>query len=225
MNVKQSEILHYLGYKGQPVDENTAQLIRIGLAEIHELARNRYAYGLFDLTRGDGSLMLANSTLSLPGRDIEKHLQYSSRCAVMAVTLGLEVDQRLAYYAKTDLTRGVVLDACTSAAVEALCDQVEEEIRDRVLQQGLYLTSRYSPGYGDFPLALQSTTTTVLDAYRKIGLTITENSLLIPRKSVTAVIGLQEKPCSQPCTYMNCEICHRLDCEYRRDGGNHGQKN
>ncbi len=50
---------------------------------------------------------------------------------------------------------------------------------------------RFSPGYGDCPLSAQrSIVNSVLNATRLIGLTVTPTSLLIPTKSVTAVIGL-----------------------------------
>lgn len=52
------------------------------------------------------------------------------------------------------------------------------------------ITFRYSPGYGDLPLDVQSSFLRALDAQKKIGLTVSENNLLFPRKSVTAIIGI-----------------------------------
>lgn len=218
MNINHAEVLHYLGYKGQQADENTTRLIDECLDEIDGLAQRKYVYEFFAITREEGSIALKDSILTFPGRDIKRHLQHSGRCALMAVTLGLKVDQRIAFYSRLDLSRGIVLDACASAAIEALCDQVEAKIRARAGREGLYITSRYSPGYGDFPLEMQQGIMAVLDAYRKIGLSVTERSLLIPRKSVTAVIGLQGNPPDQNCTYSKCEACANLDCELRRDG-------
>ena len=217
MKVKESEVLHYLGYKGQPADQNTLGLIQRCLAELYDLIPKQYAaYDIYDLTWENNVLELKNSIVALPGQDIARHLRFSQQVAVMAVTLGLKVEQRIAYYSKTDLARGVVMDACASAAVEELCDQLEEEIRTKAAQQGLSLTSRYSPGYGDFPLALQAQILTVLDAYRKIGLTVSDSSLLIPRKSVTAVIGLQQDAPCQADSTSKCESCNRADCPFKR---------
>ncbi len=218
MNINYNEVLHYLGYKGQKADKNTEELIDECICELSDIAQRKYAYDFFDTTREDGQIKLKGSILSFSGKDIKRHLQYSVRCTVMAVTLGLEVDKRIAFYSRMDLSKGIVMDACASAAVEALCDEVENKIGAQAAQEGFYITSRYSPGYGDFPLELQHEISSVLDAYRKIGLSVTENSLLIPRKSVTAVIGLQKNPPNYGGTYTKCEACANLDCRLRRDG-------
>lgn len=225
MNISYNEVLHYLGYKGQEADENTMGLIDDCIAELGSIVQKKYIYDFFDLTKKDEQIILPGSILAFPGRDIKRHLQYSVRCAVMAVTLGLEVDKRIAFYSKIDLSRGMVLDACASAAVEDLCDQVEDEIRIQVSCEGLYATSRYSPGYGDFPLEMQHKIIATLDTYRKIGLTVTESSLLVPRKSVTAVVGLQENPPDRNRVSTKCETCGNLDCVLRRDGKGCEKKN
>ncbi len=190
MQVKLDEVLRYLGYRGRSSDKSTAELIKNCLTEIGDLAREGYYYGLFDLERNGELLEVKNTTLKLIGQSIDRHLQHSQRVAIMAVTLGLEVDKRVSYYSKLDLTRGLVLDACASAAIEALCDQVEKEILALASRQGFHITKRYSPGYGDFPLETQADIVSVLDTYRRLGLTVSESFLLIPRKSVTALIGL-----------------------------------
>ena len=193
MQVRQDEILRYLGTRGRPADKGMAKLIDDCLTEIDGLARAKYCSQIFDLKRDGERLGVKNTTLKLAGRSIARHLQQSQRVLIMAVTLGLEIDKRIAYYAKLDLTRGLVLDACASAAVEALCEQVEEEALALASRQGFRITRRYSPGYGDFPLETQAGIVSVLDTYRRLGLTVTESSLLIPRKSVTALIGFEAK--------------------------------
>lgn len=190
MQVKEKEVLRYLGSGGRPAGEDLAQLIKDCLAEIGDLTREKYTFGLFDLTREGGQLGVKNTTLKLLGRSIAQHLQHSEQVAIMAVTLGLAVDKKIAHYAQFNLTRGLVLDACASAAVEALCAQVESEIKALAARQGFNITRRYSPGYGDFPLESQAPIVSILNAYRQLGLTVTESSLLIPRKSVTALMGL-----------------------------------
>lgn len=225
MNINHNEVLHYLGYKGQKADKNTEELIDECICELGDIAQPKHVHDLFDLTRVDGQIILKGSILSFPGRDINRHLQQSVRCAVMAVTLGLEVDKRIAFYSKINLSKGIVMDACASAVVEALCEEVESKIGAQAAQEGLYIISRYSPGYGDFPLELQHEISSALDAYRKIGLSVTENSLLIPRKSVTAVIGLQESPVNYNRTYTKCEACANLDCRLRRDGNGCEERN
>ena len=56
------------------------------------------------------------------------------------------------------------------------------------------LTSRFSPGYGDFPLSQQAELCAVLNVNRLLGITLTPGGLMVPQKSVTALIGVSEDP-------------------------------
>ncbi len=55
----------------------------------------------------------------------------------------------------------------------------------------------------------------MLDCAKKIGLTMTESSMLTPTKSVTAVIGLGREEVH--CHEEGCESCSKKDCIYRRN--------
>ena len=56
---------------------------------------------------------------------------------------------------------------------------------------------------------------TLLDAPRKIGLCATDSSILTPRKSVTAIIGLSNHPIEKP--KKNCATCRMRDrCAFRK---------
>jgi cobalamin-dependent methionine synthase I len=54
------------------------------------------------------------------------------------------------------------------------------------------LTPRFSPGYGDFPLSYQRVLIDLLDAPRVLGVSVTPSDLLVPVKSVTAVVGIRK---------------------------------
>jgi cobalamin-dependent methionine synthase I len=55
------------------------------------------------------------------------------------------------------------------------------------------LRPRFSPGYGDLPLELQTNLFKVLDCQHFIGLTLNDSMLMSPSKSVTAIVGLRER--------------------------------
>ena len=89
-----------------------------------------------------------------------------------------------------DLAAAVALDCCATAAVEAVCDLAEAEIRARL--PGCSFPFRFSPGYGDLPIELQDPILRLLDAPRRVGLCATDRHILTPRKSVTAVLGISD---------------------------------
>ena len=116
-----------------------------------------------------------------------------------------------------DMAKAVLLDACGSAWVEAGCDQAEREIAARF--PGQYLTDRFSPGYGDLPLSLQPAICGMLDLGRRLGVHVSERFLMNPSKSVTALIGISDRP--QMARIRGCAYCAMRETCTLRKGGTH----
>jgi hypothetical protein len=127
--------------------------------------------------------------LMLRGSDIKSHLKDCNKIIIFAATLGLQADELIRQTEAADMAGAVVLDALASAAIEQLCDAAEAEIKQKYKK----ITTRFSPGYGDFPLSVQGELLKFLNAEKKIGLYVNSANLLIPKKSVTAVIGCRER--------------------------------
>ena len=109
----------------------------------------------------------------------------------------------------------LVLACCAAAAAaEAFCDEVNDNLRLQAESEGLYLRPRFSPGYGDLSLDCQRTFLRMLNAGKEIGLTLTDSGLMVPIKSVTAIIGISSVPTA--CHRQGCEACAKTDCSFRR---------
>ncbi|MCB2305788.1 methionine synthase [Clostridium estertheticum] len=217
MEIDKNEVLRYLGYKNQKIDKSMTNLIDECTREIIDISKASSVYEIFDIDKKNDLLFLLGSTLVLKDKDIKDLLINSEKCVVMAATLGMAVDSRLAYYSRFDITKGIIMDACASTAIEYVCDELQDEIMKNALKEDLYITTRYSPGYGDFAIDNGVEILNVLDAYKKIGLSITENSIMLPRKSVTALIGLSRTKNLKKRT--GCANCKNVGCEFRKDGG------
>lgn len=150
----------------------------------------KLVYAVFDIEHGEEISLSSNlnSPLKLSGESIRGHLEGCGKCALMAVTLGSGVDSLLRELESSAMEKAFVTDALASAAVEQVCDMAEEEIKARLADANF--TRRFSPGYGDLPLDIQRDFLNVLNAQKRIGLTVTDSLILIPRKSVTAIIGI-----------------------------------
>lgn len=212
------EILRYFGYGNGKPDLQTEKLMNECTETILKLVKPRYTYKIFDI-----SLDLENERIILPGcnitfegRDIYEHLRECRKCAVMAVTLGIEVDNAIRVAQVESMTKAMMLDACATEIIEKLCDEAEKEIAQIADKEGRKLNYRFSPGYGDFPITTQKIIGEILDVNRKIGLTITDKSLMIPRKSVTAVVGFANAIRKKKNRCANCSMNGK--CRYRREG-------
>lgn len=217
-----NEILRYLGYKNQEIDSHIDELIDDAMEEIGSLEKERYIYRSFEIDKDDGEhISLLGSNLQLYGEDIKDHLSKSKNCILMGASLGHQVDTRIRYYEKLSMTKAVILDACASARIEQLCDKVCKEIEDELLMEKKTITHRYSPGYGDLPIQIQGDFLSALNAKRTIGLTASASSILIPRKSVTAIVGIID--IGETRKEINCENCNKFNtCNYSKGGSGCG---
>lgn len=216
MKIDKKEVLRYLGYKNQEIDKNLTDLIEACCEEVIDISKENFVYEIFDIERKNQEISLLGSTLVLKDMDIINHLSASKKCVVMAATLGIDIDNRIAFYSRFNITKGLIMDACASTAIESLCDALQTQIMEKALEDNLHITNRYSPGYGNFSIDNQSNILNILEAYKKIGLSVTESNILLPRKSVTALIGLGEIITLK--TNDKCMNCNNSDCDFRKDG-------
>ena len=187
-HIPREEVLRYLGCPGTE-DPATLALVEGCSARLLAAARPKWTYRVFDLAVQTDGVRL-DCGLLLPGRDLAAHLRGCSRAALLAATLSAPVDALLRRAQAEDLAAAVALDCCATAAVEAVCDLAEAEIRVRF--PGCSFPVRFSPGYGDLPIELQDPILRLLDAPRRVGLCATDRHILTPRKSVTAVLGISD---------------------------------
>ena len=213
MTMDVSEALRYLG--AAEADGETLQAVEQAAAELEARLAPRYVYKIFTVEQTENGVCLPEAGLLLPGKLAGKMLQTSSRAVLLCCTLGAEFDRLLRMAQARDMAKAAVLNACGSAYVEAGCDEAEKEIAARY--PGMYRTDRFSPGYGDLPLSVQPGFLAALDAGKRLGVVVTDTCLMLPAKSVTAIIGLSETP--QPARIKGCGYCAlKGNCAYRERG-------
>lgn len=180
-----AEILRYLGRRGQNVDDVTLAMTERAALECRKIAAPKHCLAVYDYKDG----RLENCPLKLEGNSMKEYLAGAKKVCVMAATLGIEIERTISRAAYTDITYSVILDAAATQFIEEFCNGVQAEISRDMLARGLRVKPRFSPGYGDLPLSLQPQFLDAANA-RSIGLYCTENFILTPRKSVSAVIGV-----------------------------------
>lgn len=207
------EALRYLGASG--ADEALRQRMESVARDAEQRFVPRYIYRVSAVEHRPEGAWLSDVKLLLPGNSARKMLAECQRAAVLVCTLGLGFEQHMRLTQARDMSQAVLLDACGSALVEAGCDAAEKELAARF--PGVYLTDRFSPGYGDLPLDLQPAICRITDSQRRLGVYVTESCLMTPQKSVTAIIGMADKP--QRARIRGCAYCAMKDTCALRKGG------
>lgn len=212
--LNRQEVLRYLGYREQALSLQLEEQIDRAISLALELAHPRSVYKRF---KRNGAETPPAEELLL-GCDIQEHLADSEEMILLAATVGSDLDHEIRRQQSLNMSFAVILDAAASTAIEAYLDLLEDQMRADFLQEGLYLTSRFSPGYGDLPLTIQGDLLRILDSHRKIGLAVGAGGLMNPIKSVSCIMGLSRQGFGK--AKDPCEICSNRDnCGLRRRGG------
>lgn len=203
------QALRFLGYRDESLADAAAhERVRHALCQLSLLARPALVRRSFEVT---------SLPLELPGESVREHLSGAIEVVLFCVTLGAAVDRELRVLGATDAPAQVIFDAAASAAIERLADAVEATVRAEAAERGLFCSWRFSPGYGDLPLSVQPRLLAVLDATRRIGVSPTASNLMVPTKSVSALVGIHPTP--QPGLAESCAVCELADlCALRRRG-------
>lgn len=214
--INRKEVLRYLGYKGISADATVNMLIDECEAEVIKAAVPRYTYRVTGVTRTADGVELDGTGLILRGNSIKEHLKGCDRAALIAVTLSEGIDRMLRIMQTLDLAKAVVSDSLASAAIEQVCDKLEAIIKEELPEYNQ--TFRFGIGYGDLPLSQQGEFLKVLNAPKLIGLNVGKTDMMVPTKSVTAVIGLTTGEVSAK--NKGCMSCNlKGTCSFRESGG------
>ena len=119
-------------------------------------------------------------------RSLAEALGGARRALLLATTVGAGLDRLLLRYGRLSPARALLLQAIGAERIEALLGALTPELEATYGR----LTRRFSPGYGDLPLALQRDLLPLLEAERRLGITLSDTLLMSPSKSVTAIVGI-----------------------------------
>jgi hypothetical protein len=144
--------------------------------------------------RATPTLVAAGSDTLLQAPSLLRILGGASEIALLVVTLGEPWDEALdELAAKNEPAEAWFLDALGTAMADRAARAVEDRIAIDMARDGLARTRRYRPGYGDWGLEAQGEICELVAADR-IGVRVNEAFALLPRMSVTGVVGFGEQP-------------------------------
>ena len=210
------EVARYLGYRrAVPPEADVSALMEKAAHEMQAVMKAQAVFEIYDLSvvecRDSGvskppyeptsevvsirpsdystTVTLRFADVTLQSRDLGRNLEGCSQVALLAATIGPQVDALIRRHSSLDPVYASILQATGAMYIEELVDLVNSEIKKIAAAQGLKTKPRYSPGYGDVPLQVQKDFFRLLPCTR-IGLTLMDTLIMAPEKSVTAFVGL-----------------------------------
>lgn len=215
IEINRKEVLRYLGYQKVEPDEIMLEMLEDCIDQINRAAHFSYNIQKFDIQ------FLSEDTLQIEemiihSKDLSKNLNGCHSAYLFAGTIGMDVDRLIRRAEITNMAKAMCYQAIGAACIEAYVDKINEEIIQKEAKHNMYCRPRFSPGYGDFSLSHQSDFSRILDMPKTCGINLTDTLLMVPSKSVTAVIGVTDKPIQYS---SKCERCaNYTTCEFSKKG-------
>ncbi len=185
VNIDTSLAMRYLRVRREP-DENTKEMLKDCFREFLDSVSYKASYRYFDI-KIDGKKIYFDDEMVLESEHLAKNLAGCKGAFVFVATTSSAVDRLLIKHSNLRVSRAVIVDAIGSAAIEAFCDVLCDKLE---CDYSVSLKPRYSPGYGDLSILSQKSVLKACDSSRKIGVTLTSSHLMIPKKSVSAIVGV-----------------------------------
>ena len=182
------EILRYSGWPGGQAEENALPLEEILQAVLG--IRCRAVWRLFPVNRAPEG-MLDLGFLRTDSKTLARFLRECDETVLFALTAGVEMDRIIARESVRSPLRGLLAHAAGAERAETACDALTAAILETL--PGREAAGRFSPGYGDLPLAAQHAVLQALPADRLLGIALNNENIMSPSKSVTAIIGLKNR--------------------------------
>jgi hypothetical protein len=218
LSLKTAEVLRRQGLrKGAKVRPEIGDLIRELLSSLKKsrLLEPTAAYEYYAVRSMSGSQISMEGDRAIHGQLLPAIFPEAKELAPVVITIGPELEKQVTDYSRSGETlRGMILDGIGSAAVDSLVLEVLRLIDSESSSRGYQISSPVNPGMAGFPLTEQWNLLGLVNA-DEIGVRLTSSGVLVPRKSISMVIGIGP----QMTKWTRAEVCARCSlretCDYR----------
>ncbi|MBL7061114.1 MAG: hypothetical protein ISS54_00055 [Dehalococcoidia bacterium] len=218
LSLKTGEVLRRQGFRGHSkIRPEIKNLILELLATVENthLLEPAVAYEYYQVTGMSSGQVSLEGDKAIHGSLLPTIFPEAKELAALVCTIGPKLEKQVTDYSKSGETlRGMILDGIGSAAVDMLAPEACRLIASRATSHGHQTSSPVSPGWPGLPLTEQWNLFELVNT-QEIGVSLTASGIMVPRKSVSMVIGIGP----QMATWTRAEVCTRCSlrktCPYR----------
>lgn len=213
------EVQRYMGYHGiVDIAPEISEKINKAIEHLGTQSHPRIISKEYRITVVEKTVTLhaENEDVTFESEGLVRNLTGCCGAVLLAATIGPACDMLVRRASITSAADSAVYQAAGAAAIEAFLDDYNDKLKASYEARGLFLRPRFSPGYGDLKLEHQKDWFRLLDITKQIGIELTDSLLMVPTKSVTAIIGIGIDETKTGCT--GCKGCNRHDtCEFSKE--------
>jgi hypothetical protein len=194
IEINRRAALRHLGYKsGSKIDDRIKTIIDQSLERAKQLAEPAGIYLIDIIVEHSADEVKLGCGIVIRSKPVSRLMRFCTKAVIFTVTVGPAAEAEAAQIMDDKPAEAVILDSAAGEAAEGAVEYLHKTIQMHSHRANLHLTPRFSPGYADWPLEAQRDIFACLRPER-IGITLTETCMMIPRKSVSGIIGLGPLP-------------------------------
>ena len=190
-DLRRREIYRYLRLEGNAPDAATAADVERNLKRLEEAVSVRHVASLRPVTKEKDAIVFGD--FSTTSAVLQQNMKTSEYALLFAMTLGPAVDRLISRLLITSKADAFITDACCAEYLESYANAYCAWVREEAAKQGFIGHPRFSPGFADFGLEFQWPLIRSLQADKKMHIALTQGNMLIPTKTITALMGLDRR--------------------------------
>ena len=213
------EVQRYMGYRGladigpdirAKIDKAIDQ---VGIQSHPRIISREYP---IDIDGNNVTIHAGPEDVVLVSESLARNLTGCCGALLLAATIGPACDMLVRRAGVSSAVDASIYQAAGAAAIESFLDDMNDRYKAEYEARGLFLRPRFSPGYGDLKLEHQKDWFRLLNITKQIGIELTDSLLMVPTKSVTAIIGIGMNKESAGCS--GCACCNRKGtCDFSKE--------
>ena len=190
-DLRRREIYRYLRLEGNAPDAATSADVERNLKRLEGAISLRHVASLRPVTKEGDSIVFGD--FSTTSAVLQKNMKTSEYALLFAMTLGPAVDRLISRLLITSKADAFITDACCTEYLESYANSYCARVAKEAAQQGFIAHPRFSPGFADFGLEFQWPLIRSLQADKKMHIALTQGNMLVPTKTITALMGLDRR--------------------------------
>ncbi len=218
ITLNREQVLRRQGYRaGSPLRADITRILTGEIQQGYNLLVPRAVYCEFEVKIIAGGYVTLSVGSKLDVDGFVADLGNPASIGLSICTIGAALETRVdELFAAGDYASALMLDSVGSSAVENVADNINTRVCAAAGNRGLVAGPRFSPGYGRWSLKAQETIFRLCGG-NQIGVGLTEQFMMVPRKSVSFCVGIGP---AVPGKLSRCRRCGMNECHYRQGGKN-----
>ena len=174
-------------------EEHISKGIKESIELAYSLIKGKACYRTFRIKGAEvDRITISESDRLFCGNNMVRLLKDCDYATLLVCTIGNDMVEKVEELERMSLADAYYLDRVGAWMADFMAEQAGRIIETEIVKNGYSPTFRYAAGYGDWDLSVQTEIMRLTEASR-IGVSVTETFIMVPRFSVSAVIGWKRR--------------------------------